>query len=238
MNKQNIIGAIAVIAFLGVLFLAFTKPEPVAAPQPEVAYGASGANTVLPTGVVLPNPSPFDYLVANKALQNVGVFLRGGYTPTTAYEETQSIGSCSTASSTIIAVLNPFAATTTLANFTIVGTMGATTSDIVVATSTTAFGGPYATATSSVKANIMGLAGVLANSQFYSVAGANLGPGTGYTNPATAAGMVTNTQVVVGPTEYVIAVSTSTGITGGAGANATGLRAIPSSCTYKMLWRL
>lgn len=147
-----------------------------------------------------------------------------------------TIGTCSTASSTIIAIANPFSATSTLYHFEIYGTMGATTSDIVVATSTTQYGGPYASATSSLAENIMGLSAITANAQFFSVAGVPIGPGTGYKNPAGAAAYTSNRSVVVGPSEYVLAVSTSTGITGGAGADVTGLRAIPSSCTYKALW--
>jgi hypothetical protein len=143
-------------------------------------------------------------------------------------------GSCNTASSTILAIANPWQATSTLVHFSILGTMGATTTDLVVATSTIASPAyTTTTATSSLGENILG-AQIAANAQFFSVAGVSLGAGTGYTNP-TLNGFVSNRAVGIGPSEYVIGFATSTAAAG-AGGRGAGQVSVPSSCTYEAVF--
>lgn len=149
--------------------------------------------------------------------------------------EKVTTGSCSTASSTIFSVPNPFLATSTLTYGEVYGTNGATTTDLLVATSST----PYITnaaqtATSSIGANIMNLAAVTALSQFFSVIGITLGPAGGYKNSKGIPSSVSG-SVVVGPGDSVVGFSTSTAPTG-SGGQAAGQISVPTSCTYKFKW--
>lgn len=138
-------------------------------------------------------------------------------------------GNCNTASSTLFSLQPPNNASSTLAFFKVTGTQGATTTDIVVATSSTPYTSGFTQATSTLAENIMGLAGVAANSKFESVAGVLMGSAKGYTSPKGNT-YATNAMVEVGPTDSVIAFSTTTNVSGG-GPNI----AIPS-CTYKAVW--
>lgn len=144
-------------------------------------------------------------------------------------------GTCSTASSTVFAIDNPFGATSTLIFGNVYGQFGATSTDFVVGTSTArAWPG---LATSSASQALIGLASTSANGQFFSTAGLRSGPGTGYSNPATGP-YVTSPGIVVGPNEKILGFSTSTGLHGaldGGNANASQL-AVPASCTYKFEW--
>lgn len=146
-------------------------------------------------------------------------------------------GTCNTASSTIFAISNPFAATSTLVFAEIGGTQGATTTDIVVATSTTLYPArANATATSSLGANILNLAAISASTQFFATAGATLGSGSGFTNPKGIVGSVSQVPIVLGPNETIVAVSSSTALTGGGGYGATQV-SVPSACVYKLNFR-
>ena len=207
--------------------LAYTKPVAQVASQFGSIGGSGGAGTVSPLpSYIYPNPTNLDY-VQTAVTEANSLFLEGGWTPTTAVAETATVGSCSTATSTIFAIQNPYAATSTVTFFNISGLV-AQTSDIIVGTSTVP-GGMTATSTLNVTGigGLLGMAAV-ATGNFYTVAGLKVGPGTGYTTSGNG-GYASNAGVVVGPKEYLVGLATSTAVTGGTGV---------TSCTYKAQWDL
>ena len=143
------------------------------------------------------------------------------------------IGPCITSSSTIFAFQNPVAATSTLTLFNLWGTNGATSTDIVVATSTSQYV-PATASVSNLGENILGMSTVGTSTQFYSVAGQSIGPGTGY-NSASGASYKTNMYTVLGPNEWVVGFASSTYTSSRAGALGAGLYSIPTSCVYKAI---
>lgn len=153
-----------------------------------------------------------------------------------------SNGTCTVSTSTLVSIQNPFGATSTLEYFSIWGTNGATTTDILGATST----GPspatvVVTATSSLGEHGFGLNAVSTSSQFYTVIGNKYGPNGGYNNPygtvpTGAFAYDSNSELVVGPSEYFIVFSTSTSPGKGNGQTGTGFISVPTSCTYKSIW--
>ncbi len=135
-------------------------------------------------------------------------------------------GNCNTASSTLFAVQSPSGATSTASIIRVSGTGTTTAMDILIGTSTS----PYMStgfSTSTLSENVLGVSAIASGAQFYSVAGQTIGPGTGY-NSASGGPYVTRAQVVVGPTEYLKGISTSTAPTAGG--------AIPSACFYSIEW--
>lgn len=131
------------------------------------------------------------------------------------------------ASSTVIAI-GPFTASSTLTQLFAQGMQGATTTDIVIGTSTV----PSVFASSTLAENIAGLFSVTASTQFFSVAGDLLGSSKGYTSPAGGT-YKTNGSVGIGIGDYILIFSTSTavGVTNG-GTGPTQV-AVPSSITLK-----
>lgn len=147
----------------------------------------------------------------------------------------QTVTACNIASSTMAFVQSPFGAATSTATLVEVkGTNAATSTDILIATSTTSAPAGLAVATSSVHESIMGLFAVPANAQFYSVAGQSIGPSAGY-NVANGGTYQTHTYTVVGPNEGILLFSTSTNPTGNGGLTASTL-GVPSSCTIVINW--
>jgi hypothetical protein len=148
-----------------------------------------------------------------------------------------SILPCNTGTSTLFSVQPPSGATSTVTMLSITGLQGATTTDIVVATSTVISPAlTTSTATSSLNANILNLAAVSANSQFRSVAGVTVGSGLGYTNPKGIPSSASNLSFDVGPNDYLLGFSTSTAATGSGGRGAAQV-SIPKSCTVKIEWQ-
>lgn len=142
---------------------------------------------------------------------------------------------CAAGTSTLAFIQSPFgAATSTVAMTIIRGTNGATTTDILIGTSTVpslAIGA----ATSSLNQNVLGLFTVPTTTQFYSVAGQTIGPNAGY-NSASGGTYRTNAMTVVGPTEGLLVFATSTyGGTRNGGTGASQV-AIPSSCVIETNW--
>lgn len=148
--------------------------------------------------------------------------------------EWYSKGSCSTASSTIFAVQNPWSATSTVEYVSLVGTEGATTTDILVATSTTNAPATGLNSTSTLGANVINLAAITNGTNFSTLAGFTIGPGKGYASPKSIPGSTSVGEFMVGPSEYVLGFSTSTG--SGNGGLASNQLSIPASCTYEIWW--
>lgn len=156
-------------------------------------------------------------------------------------------GQCPTganATSTIASIANPWAATSTLEYFSITGTQGATTTDIVVGTSTSTSvpSGLTNAGTTTIAENIMGMTTIGTSTQFASLAGFKLGPGTGYTRPdGTAPGAanayLTNAQVMIGPLERVLVFSTSTYFDAQTGATGASQIAVPAACNWTAIFR-
>lgn len=142
---------------------------------------------------------------------------------------------CNTGSSTLASIPSPFpGATSTVLYTKITGTQGATTTDIVIGTSTASSYNPTF-GTSTLAENILGMFGVATGTQFMSVAGQLIGPGTGY-NSSAGGTYRTLAQVTLAPNENLLVHSTSTfgGVRNG-GIGATQV-AIPSSCNIETLW--
>lgn len=152
--KTNIIGAVAILAFLGVAFLFADRPA--SSPQ---SFGGTPSTTVVPPagaalsdGTILPNPTTYDYLVSRVYLSAQNAFGLGNSTSVpTNYEAIRM--SLTSATSTPCALLNPLNATSTITSFSMNVTT-ATSSAITwdVGTSTT----QYATSTSMLNAVSIG----------------------------------------------------------------------------------
>ena len=156
-------------------------------------------------------------------------------TPVSASAGLVTSGSFNTGTSTLFAVQNPLAATSTVTFAQIQGqNPSATSTDILIATSTTPSPAGLAVATSSLNENIMGLFNTGAGKQFYSVAGATIGSNVGYNNPAGGTYRTTGT-FVVGPNEYIIGFATSTNPVSN-GGTTTATLGIPTSGSYKFIW--
>lgn len=148
-------------------------------------------------------------------------------------------GSCNTGTSTLFAILNPFGATSTMTYGKISGLQGATTTDILVGTSTTpapAANAANGVATSSVPAYIFGMFKVTASAKFYSVAGLTFGPAAGsgnYHQPSGGTYPTSNARMMLGPNDYILGFSTSTAGGSTNGGVAASTVQIPSSCSYR-----
>ncbi len=239
--KENIIGTIAVVALLiGCWALGSVPHKAASSPLAGAIGGAAGSGQLSPVlGYFFPNVTNGDYN-RFQALEADGQFLLGGFSTTssnTAIGLIPSTGSCvTTSTSTIFAVLNPTAATST-ATITLFGTGSATTSDILVGTSTTPAPAGLTVATSSVDASLIGLFKVASSSQFYATNGVTRTIG-GFLAASSGTYPTSLAKVVVGPFEYIIGFATSTYVHAGAdGATGSGLMATPTACTYKILWQ-
>jgi hypothetical protein len=142
MNKTNIIGAIAVIAFiLGVIGLSNSgAPAPASMPAGAVSNtNAPAAGTVAPNGSVLPNPSVLDYLVNRVMLYTDKTLAYGNSSGTPLYKQAARM-TLATATTTPCALQSPFTSTSTLVSFALNVTTGtSTTGSLTLATSTTAY---------------------------------------------------------------------------------------------------
>ncbi len=157
-------------------------------------------------------------------------------------------GTCSTASTTLFAVQNPYAASSTITVAELFGTQGATTTDIVIATSTTQYSGldsaiynAFASSSASINyktANFVSLTSIPTTTVFYA-SSVNNRSGTLFASTTNYYGTSTinNAEITVGPSEYVIGYSTSTTAGLGNGNTVSGTQPIPSSCTYKIEWQ-
>lgn len=177
------------------------------------------------TGALSQNSNPstdFTYVRASDTVETDGYLVVGGAYGANSVTQKVSTGTCSAASTTLFAVLNPFTATSTVVVQQIVGTGQATTSSLLVGTSTKSVG----LAASDVSPTLVNSSNGLATStKFYFASGVSVG--TGFT----ALGSGTSQEVGVGPSEYVVGFSTTTA-SGSGGANYTG----GQNCTYKLLW--
>lgn len=142
------------------------------------------------------------------------------------------------ATSTLFAIQNPAAATSTLIMLHIYGTQGATTTDFVVGTSTTPAPSTLINATTTFPATgsstYMGAFAVPTSSAYF-LAG-NETDNFAHDAAITRVSNYTNQAIMtLGPTEYLIGISTSTFGGGNAGRNGSltsGLMGIPSTCHY------
>lgn len=149
-------------------------------------------------------------------------------------QQTTVVGSCNsgtTASSTLFDIPNPFSSgSSTIMWFNLSGTQGATTTDIVVGTSTTSFVSQSATgvvATSTLKETYLGASVIATGTAFSLTAGATFS-----FNPGT---YINNVLMVLGPTEHLLGMSTSTYGTARNGGTTTPTIQVPASCTYKAI---
>lgn len=151
----------------------------------------------------------------------------------TSYIETATVTNCSTASSTIFSVQNPFVGTSTLLELEITALNGATTTDIMVGTSTVPSPAlTTSTATSSLGANILALFGFTNAAQLSVIANSDSGYETDGASSVTVSKAIA--PVIVGPNVYVYGFSTSTG----SGSGSRTIPSVPVSCTVEMKWNL
>lgn len=227
MSKNKIIiGGLLALIVLGIGFWLMQPHQPSQNLQSGAPLGGVGSGgTLSPNGTyVYPNPTNLDYLRAN-ALEAVQLLNLGGGSLTTGIQMLPTIGSsCNTGTSTLFAVQNPFAATSTaqLVRMQVGG--NATTSSLLVGTSTGS--GPSSSA--SVSASLVSSTNGIATGTTQWAASGNLSySGNGFIN-----GAATNEFILVKPTEWVVAFSTSTAT----GAGAAGYSPTESTCNYKLLW--
>lgn len=222
MNKQNIIGVIALIALV-VGGLAFLKAPSAA------SYGAATSptpgNITYPTGRILPNPSTFDFVDVRQAAELDGPIMLGGFTAATAEAEAVTIGSCATGTSTPFDVANPFSATSTASIDALTGFGQATSTSLYVGTTTQASG----LASTNVSASLLNGAVISTSTQFSAISGITTQLGSGQIS----AGSGTIGKIIVGPNERIGAFATSTYGTTGAINYSPAL----TSCTYKIFWK-
>ena len=145
----------------------------------------------------------------------------GGSTAGTAVGTIVSTGSCVTGTSTVFAVANPFAATSTVELISLTVTGQATTSTLLVGTST-ASTGLSSTSVSPTLANM-----TISTTTPNFTAGGNLVGSAGYVSP----GANTFRAIVVGPSDFVAGQATSTATGSGAAGYTPGL-----TCSYKLRW--
>lgn len=133
--------------------------------------------------------------------------------------------SCKTATSTMFSLKNPFNATSTLVFAAVSGTNGATTTDFLVGTSTSANPAGTAVSTSTLKYNVFGLQGITAGAKFDAVAGVM----SAFTPPSSTPYPTSQENIIVKPNEYVLGFATSTTPAGNGGIASHSL-SIPASC--------
>lgn len=156
MTKQNIIGAIAVVALLLSVWAALTPKSSLTSFGALSNTNAPVAGTIAPNGSVLPNPSVLDYLVNRVMLYTDKTLAFGNTTGTPLYQ--QAIRQSLTAATTTpCALQNPFTSTSTLIAWDMnVTTATSSAGVLTLATSTTAYATTSAIATFSIAANAQG----------------------------------------------------------------------------------
>lgn len=182
MNKTNIIGAIAVIAFiLGVVALS-TKGQTQLAGSALVpnASNIPAAGTTLGNGIVLPNPSNYDYLTTNSLLYVGGALSQGNGTSVGTFS--QAVRSTAVAATTTPCVTrNPFTATSTFSATFNVTTATSSAGNLIAAISSS----PNATTTAIGSGQT-----IAANAQA--------------TLQSDGIASTTGTGILVGPSQYVV----------------------------------
>jgi hypothetical protein len=147
-------------------------------------------------------------------------------------------GVCNTATTTLFNIPNPFAgypvSTSTVIFFELYGTNGATTTDIVVGTSTPA-GLPISnTFASGLKEKLLALTNVATSSQFFAIAGQTLySQNIGTTTDVRGVSVNQAATITLGPNDSLYGYATSSFT--GSGNGGIGALTIPtvSSCFYK-----
>lgn len=226
MNKTNIIvGAIAVLALIvgGIAFLRSpsTITNDVSQAQPNQQFGAAGG-TQMPNGKILPNPSVLDYFLARVALETDGTFMEGGATAATGIIEQSQVTACNqgiyAGSSTLFAIANPNNATSTFSITDMTATGQATTTSLLVGTST-------ATTTNAPTGSLVTSSLATSTSYFFA-------PGTGV-GTGNSSGSNTYATIVVGPKEEVVGYATSTATGAGSNSFVPGI-----TCLFKGQWEI
>lgn len=156
----------------------------------------------------------------------------GGYTYRVTGQCFGGQSAVAAATSTLFSIQNPTGATSTLVLATLYGRNGATTTDILVGTSTTPNPAGAAVATSSLVSNIIAMFSVTNGTAFNTTAGVTMGPGTGYRAPSSGTYPTSQSRIVVGPSEWIVGFSTSTSPTNNGALGATQL-GLPLDCTYR-----
>lgn len=149
-------------------------------------------------------------------------------------------GTCNVASTTLFSIANPFAgtsfATSTVIYGEIYGTNGATTTDIVIGTSTAAGLPMTNTFSSGLKANFLALSSVATSTQFFAIAGEiKYSFAQATTTTALGAAAVQQPSIILGPTDVLYGYATSTYAGQGNGNTTAATAPTPSSCTYKFI---
>lgn len=221
MNKKIItLGLLVIVLALVVGYVAH-KPSPVVRAIDVGTGTPSGFDGISVAGGVRQGVPTSEYPVAPAANTVVG---NGLATLITS-------GSFADATTTIFAVSNPFSATSTVLCPVIQGQNGTTTIDILVGTSTSSSG---LTKNSSVSATLLNITTIATSTKFFASSGVTVGPGTGFNS----AGSGTFQTIVVGPSEYLVGLATSSY----AGSSAIGKQGITNtnntfSGTYTCEWQ-
>lgn len=135
-------------------------------------------------------------------------------------------------STTTMAIIpNPFAATSTVTFASIEGANSTTTIDILVGT-TTLTTSQSITNNSQVSGTLINAVAIATSTQYYSVAGAKAGPGTGYTSP----GANSYNYIVVGPNENIGILATSTNAAFALGNSGPLFPTATTTGTYSIRW--
>lgn len=238
-NANKVIGGIAIIALLLGLWGVFGSHSAPAASSSSfgsaigVTGGSAGAGTLSPLSsttqsfYVYPNPTNFDYVRGN-ALEADQLFLRGGYSVTNSVAETQTIGSCASGgSSTLFAVASPLNATSTAKVLIMTVGGNATTSSLLVGTSTKS---TSLVSTDVSPSFINSTNGISSSTVFTTASGVrqSAAPNLDWID----AGSGSQATLYVIPGQYVVAYSTTTATGAGAAQYAPGF----TTCTYKIIW--
>lgn len=227
MSTKTLIGGIAVIALIlgAFLFGIHSSPAPTM-PASGAVGGVAGSGLLSPLGTsyVYPNVSNYNYFRGQAVEADLLLDLGGYSTTTTGYGslETFTNQSCTNAaSSTIFAVQNPFAATSTAEINQIVIGGNATTSSLAVGTSTTPNG------SASTNAFVNSTNGIASSTVQWIIGGQ-----TAATDQPGMIAATSNLEITVAPSQYVVGFSTSTAT----GAGAAQYSPNYSTCQYQILW--
>ena len=221
MNKSTIVvGVIAVIALVLWGWAVLSPASPAS-----VLVGNIPGNTLSPTGVYLPNPTVLDFLETRIADVADKQFMLGGATVTTGIDQVASIGSCTgvTATSTLFSITNPFAATSTVTFVSLYIGGNATTSTLTMGTST-------ASTLGSPSASLIGGVTLATSTTYYISGGVTVVSSPSQLSPGASAVRT----MVVGPSQTISAVATSTATGAGAAQYSPNF----TTCSYKLKWEI
>lgn len=179
--KTNIIGAVAILAFLGVLVLFATPTKQSASPSLGAVSNtnAPAANTSLVNGQLLPNPSVWDYGVFRQFLYTDKALGFGNSSGTAILQQAVRTTLTTATTSVICSLQSPFTtASSTFEAFINIASTSANAGQLAIATSTT----------NAATTSPLGTFSILANTQFQFA-------GSGTTT--------TGNIGIVGPSQYV-----------------------------------